>query len=161
MEEEKIHEESTIQDQSIINILLTEQKQIEKEINNYLDAIGKGLVTMSTKRRLEELEARQEELIGKIAIEESKAKICLSKDEVEQYIKKALSNNAKSMIDMLVKKIIVYDDKLEIELNYTDRNSPDDEHRGFAICSMQTTMKKHIGYNNISIDVPCQIEFLV
>ena len=39
------------------------------------------------------------------------------------------------MLDLLIKRIVVYDDKIEITYNYTEkRKSPDDENRDFLLC---------------------------
>lgn len=146
-----------IKEQSILNILIAEQKQLEKEINNFLEAIGQGIITSSTKRRLNELEERKEEVDAKIAIEESRNKISISKQEIEKYIKKALKENPKVMLDMLIKQIILYDDKMEITFNYTESKSPDDNNQGSLFYTIETTIS-----NNLA-NSPCQksIAFMI
>ncbi len=39
------------------------------------------------------------------------------------------------MITLLVKKVVLYNDKVEIYYNYTDSKRPDDEHRVFSFYS--------------------------
>ena len=124
--------QNRLKDQSVLNILLKEQNDIRKSINNIMAAIEKGVVTNSTKRRLDELEAVQEEINGKIAIERTKLTIQLNKEEIVHYIKTALKQEPRQMIDLLIKRIILYDDKIKITYNYTGDKNPDDERRDFV-----------------------------
>jgi DNA invertase Pin-like site-specific DNA recombinase len=110
-----------LKDQSILKILQGEQDKIIKAKHNIIVAIEQGIITASTKERLQELELQQEELSTKIMIEESKVKTTIKKDDIIEFIKKALNNNAERIIDLLVKQIILYDDKLIIKCNYSDK----------------------------------------
>jgi len=116
-----------LQDQSVLNILLKEQSDIRKSIANIMAAIEKGVVTNSTKRRLDELEAVQDEIISKLAIERTKLTIRLTKEEIVRYIKTALKKEPKQMIDLLIKRAVLFDDRIEITYNYTDNKNPDGE----------------------------------
>ena len=60
------------------------------------------------------------------------------------------------MIDALVKKIIIYNDKLEIYLNYTDRKRPDDnnDHQVFSFYTSTKSCEiepKHFSNKTITI----------
>ena len=72
--------------------------------------------------------------------------VCLSWSEnlaslgIEKYIEKALRADAKTIIEMLIDKVILYDDRIEIHYKYTDKN-PDETltevHRGFLLCDIE------------------------
>ena len=59
---------------------------------------------------------------------------------IEKYIEKALRADAKAVIEMLIDKVILYDDRIEIHYKYTDKN-PDETltevHRDFLLCDIE------------------------
>lgn len=61
----------------------------------------------------------------------------ITKDEITEYIEKALKKDTRVMIHMLVRQVVLYNDKIEIYYNYTDRKSPDGEEnrQGFLFYS--------------------------
>ena len=125
--------EQMLKDNSVMNILEQEQKELTKAIDNILSAIEKGIVTSSTKQRMEELDAKLDVVKCKIAVEESKTQSLLTKQDIVKFLRKTLRKDPKQMINLLVRKIILYDDKVEIYYNYVDKKSPDDlEHQSFS-----------------------------
>ena len=66
-------------------------------------------------------------------IEESKVKTTIKKDDIIEFIKKTLNSNAERIIDLLVKQIILYDDKIITKCNYTDK--PDSEYIDNSVLS--------------------------
>ena len=123
---------SSIKENSILNVLLREKKQIETSLENIMAAIEQGVITNTTTKRLKELEARQEELDRQILIERSKNAVRVSAEEIREYYKAALSLEAQMLVNYLVKDIVLYDDKIEIYFNKPTRTSPD-ENRGFSV----------------------------
>ncbi|MDE6412124.1 MAG: recombinase family protein [Clostridia bacterium] len=121
-------------DESLLNILLAEFTATEKAINNLLNAIEQGIFTNSTKERLERLEEQKSELVNKIALEKSKTKLLISKEEIIGYLRTAIKKEPMQLIDCLVKKVILYNDKVEIHYNYTDSTKPDgnEDRRAFV-----------------------------
>ncbi len=128
-----------------------------------LDAIEKGVVTNSTARRLEELELRLSNITEQLEIERTKFAVILSKEEVECFITTALQKEPRRLLDSLIEKIILYDDKIEITYRYTNRKRPDDDRRGVLfytgtgeVCSARTidgkpisrTLKKRLYMNS-------------
>ena len=109
-----------LQDNSILNLLKQEQDEIIKAKNNILSAIEMGVVTTTTKTRLIELEKKEEELSEKILLEQTKERMTITRNDIMGFIKKALNNKVERIIDLLVKQIILYDDKLVIYCNYTN-----------------------------------------
>ena len=67
-------QERFIKENSILNVLLREQKQIETSLANIMSAIEQGLITNTTTKRLKELETRQEELERQILSREAKTR---------------------------------------------------------------------------------------
>lgn len=135
--------EQMLKDNSVMNILEQERKELTKAIDNILSAIEKGIVTSSTKQRMEELDAKLDIVKCKIAVEESKAQALLTKQDIVKFLRKTLRKEPKQMIKLLVRKIILYDDKVEIYYNYVDKKGPDDfEHQVFSFYTED--MKFHV-----------------
>ena len=114
-----VHNKRT-QDNSVLKLLLIEKTKTKSALDNVLNAIEKGLATKSTKERLEELEAKLSNLESNIAYEETKVKMQLTHNEVLQYFKKAIKSDPSTMIRILINKVILYDDKVEIYYKYTE-----------------------------------------
>ena len=123
-----------IHDQSILNLLETEQNELKKSLNNMLDAVEKGIITSSTKQRIEELENKLEDVDTKILLEKSRTKVLLTPKEIVSYIKTALKKEPKVLIKILIKEIILFDDRIEIYYKHTDRQKPDEAktHQAFS-----------------------------
>ena len=111
---------------STLNILYKEQAERQKSVDNLITALEQGIFTASTKARLENLEAELQEINTKIAIEKSKRAVSLTKDRIIEFIITALRKSPQAMINILVNKIILYDDKIEIYYNYSNTKDPDD-----------------------------------
>lgn len=96
-------------------------------------AIEQGIVTNTTQARLQELETQLDEIKAKLRIEDAKAKLKLTKPEILKFINKAIRKEPAAMIKLLVKKIVLFDDKIEIYYNMSERNRPDeDTHQAFS-----------------------------
>ena len=74
-----------------------------------------GIITSSTKERLQELEKKEEELSEKILLEQTKERMKIDCNDVIGFVKKALNNKAERIIDLLIKQIVL----VEIKCNYT------------------------------------------
>lgn len=125
-----------MRDKSLLNILLREKAEIQKTMDNIMKAIEQGILTATTKSRMEEMEQRLAETQDKILLEEYKAQSLLTREEVAEYLTHGVRQNPHLMLATLVQKIILFDDKMEIFFNYTQRPvpnnpSPDDSHRVF------------------------------
>ena len=90
-----------------------------------LDAIQKGIITSSTKERLEELEKQKSELSIQITQEELKRPM-LTKEQIVDWLKhlqkygvKRLDHKRK-LINIFVNSVYLYDDKVIINFNYKD-----------------------------------------
>lgn len=119
----------------VLSLLLKEQRQTENAIQNIMTAIENGGTTNTVMKRMRELEARLSELEQQILIEKSKTTVQLSESQIREFYTKALALEPKLLINYLIKQITLYEDRIEIEYNSPIKQSPDNDNRGFLICS--------------------------
>lgn len=116
-----------LQERESTSLPLYEQQlqEVNIGIQNLLNAIHQGILTPSTKNRLEELEANKEDLEIKIACEN----LIRSKVDAEfvtfwlhRFRKLDVRQQAhrKMLIDTFINSIYLYDDKIIITFNYKD-----------------------------------------
>ncbi len=114
-------------DRENVNLPLYEQQLRETEtgIENLLNAIQQGILTKSTKTRLEELEATKEDLEIRI-LNEKLAKPKIGPEFLRMYLLKFRQlerdkeEHRKMLVDTFINGIFLYDDKLVITFNYRD-----------------------------------------
>ena len=116
-----------LQEQENVNLPLYEQqlREADQGIQNLLNAIQQGILTKSTKGRLEELEAAKEELETKIACEKlAKPKVSAEFMTfwLHRFRKLDVRQKAhrKMLIDTFINAIFLYDDKMVITFNYKE-----------------------------------------
>lgn len=145
--------ENKLRDTAVINILEAERDRIRKALDNMLHAVEEGIITSSTKQRIEELEAALEVAEGKVLVEKSKDKVQITQADIKKFIRKALEKEPRLMIRLLVKEVILYDDRVEIYYNCIDKKGPDDlEHQAFCMYrqSFDTNPKLYGFRNNVT-----------
>ena len=104
-------------------ILRNQLSEIQKGIDNIVNAIQAGIFTSSTKQRLEELEKEKSELSVQILKEEIFTP-SLTKEQIIFYLCKFRKLNPKllehrrRLIDSFVNSIYLFDDRLIITFNY-------------------------------------------
>lgn len=116
-----------LQNKENIRLPLYEKQLRETEtgIQNMLNAIQAGILTSSTKERLEALETQKKELEAKIA-EERLAKPKLSEDFVRFWLTRfrkldlSQKEQRQALIDTFINAIYLYDDKMLITFNYKE-----------------------------------------
>lgn len=92
-----------------------ELKEVQKKIKNIMTAIEQGIITSTTKDRLEELESEKNDVEGRIAREKMK-KPLLTKERIKYWLLSFKSGNIndneyrRRVIDTLVNSVYVYDD---------------------------------------------------
>lgn len=111
---------------SALLVMQREQRQNEIALDNIMKAIERGIMNNTTSKRMKELEARQEELERLILIEKSKQVRQFTEKEVREYYEQALRMEPQMLINYLVQKIVLFDDRMEIYYNSPITNSPDD-----------------------------------
>ncbi len=103
--------------------LRSQLAETETAIGNILNAIEQGIFTPSTKQRLDELEARKEEILVNIQTAELQ-KPKLTREQMtawfEQFRHGDPANRGfqKRLIDTFVNAVYVFDDKLVLTYNY-------------------------------------------
>ena len=103
--------------------LCSQLAETESSIGNILKAIEQGIFTPSTKQRLDELEARKEEILVNIQTAELQ-KPKLNREQMtawfEQFRHGDPTNREfqKRLIDTFVNAVYVFDDKLVLTYNY-------------------------------------------
>ena len=149
-----------IDNESILKLLLADFGETEKAINNILSAMEQGVFTSSTKQRLEQLEEKRTELYNKIELEKSRNKLLITKADITKYISVALRKDPRPMADALIKKVVLYNDKIEIYYNYTNMKDPDetDNHRDFIF---YTCTKSFVIDQRKYDKEPIHLEFLI
>lgn len=116
-----------------IESLKKELKSIEKKIDNVLAAIEQGVVTPSTKERLEKLEQEKNSVEKQIGHEELK-KPCLTKEHIIYWLSSFRNGDIddieyqRRIIDTLVNSVYVYDNgekgrKILITFNLSGQNT--------------------------------------
>ena len=119
-----------LQDRENVNLLLYEQqlRETNTAIHNLLNAIQQGVLTKSTKGRLEELEASKDELETRIACERL-AKPKVSAEFMTFWLHRfrkldvRQKSHRKMLVETFVNAIFLYDDKMVITFNYKDGTS--------------------------------------
>ena len=97
----------------------------EKAIDNMLNAIQQGIITASTKERLEQLETQRQELkLSILQVQMTKPRY--TKEQIVSWINRFKYGSAddpqyqKQIIDTFINSIYVFDDKLVFTYNFKD-----------------------------------------
>jgi len=94
--------------------------QTNKALSNLMKAIEQGIITDTTKERLQELETTKKELQEQLIMARMQEQTPIDKKVIEAYLKNGVKQEPQMMIDLLVNKVYVYSDHIELILNYTD-----------------------------------------
>ena len=116
-----------LQDRENTNLPLYEKqlRDAESGIQNMLNAIQAGILTSSTKERLEQLEETKRELEARIA-EEKLAKPKVTEDFIRFWLLRfrkldmSLKDQRQALVDTFINSIYLYDDKVLITFNYKE-----------------------------------------
>lgn len=109
----------------VVPALKSQLSEVRKAIDNILKAIEMGIITRSTKERLEELEAEEERLKANIEAEEYSSPK-LTKEQIVFTLTKfrtldmRVTKNRERLVDALVKSILIYNDRVVFYLTYKD-----------------------------------------
>ena len=105
-------------DNSILTLLVSERDSLKRALANIMKAIEQGIMNATTKARMDELEIRLSEMEEKILQEEYKEKKQITKEQIVEYLSQTIRQEPKLLINNLIQKIIVYDDRFEVYYNY-------------------------------------------
>ena len=124
-------QERRIRENSALTLLIKEKRQTENAINNIMEAIEQGGSSATVMKRMRDLEAKLEEIERQTAIEQSKQAFRLTKDEIQQFYRAGLQKDPLRMINLFVKEILLFDDKMIITYN-TPQKMDLGESQGFS-----------------------------
>ena len=129
---------------AVLETLRKELAEVQAAIKNMTKAIEMGVITNTTLTRLTELETQENDLKTKVALEESASALELKLPEVCKYIKKYIKKEPYVVIKKLVRQIMVYDDKIEVFLNYTNRAKTEKEGITFYETTATVEADRHL-----------------
>ena len=121
----RVHEKR-MKDKSVLSVLEKERDEIQRSLANIMKAIERGIFNDTTQTRMNQLEQQFADIQGKITLEQFKEQTLLTKAKVVDCLANSVFKKPKQMIQTLVRKIVVYEDKIEIYYNYTDETNPGD-----------------------------------
>ena len=124
-------QERRLRENSALTLLIKEKRQTENAINNIMGAIEQGGTSPTVMSRLRELETKLEEIKRQTVIEQSKQAYRLTKDEIQQFYQAGLEKDPLRMINLFVKEILLFDDKMIITYNTPQQNDLG-ESQGFS-----------------------------
>lgn len=110
---------------TVLPMLRKQYADIQRGIDNLLNAIQQGIITSSTKKRLEDLEKQKNDISVQI-IKEKMSKPLLTKEQILFWFHRFRKYNTRRLdhkrrlIDSFINTIYLYDDKMVITFNYKD-----------------------------------------
>jgi len=113
------------QENTRLPVLKDQLRDTEKRLANLLEAIEQGILTPTTKQRLDELEARKEALNTSILEEELKKPV-LTREWIRFWLEKfrkgdvGSTEHQRQIIDTFVNSVYVFDDRVVLNFNFTD-----------------------------------------
>ena len=153
-------QERQAQCNTVLNLLIKEQRQTDNAINNIMNAIEQGGSTSTAMKRLRELESKQEDLKKRILIEKSKTAVQVTENQVREFYEKALRQKPQMLIEYLIKEIILFDDKIQIQFNTPLNESPDDN-TGFSFSTKTVSLAYKIPFRTNLLKYDFEIEMFI
>ncbi len=138
----KINEKRNAENTSL-NILQANLAKINKSLANIISAIEQGITTESTKARLLELEKEKRETEEKLIIEQSKQVTILTKEQIIKFFKYTLKQCPQNLIELLVNRVDVFKDKIEITFNYTKKTDNNLVNEEFSFFKEKISQKRN------------------
>ncbi len=131
-------------DKSELIALRNTLKDVQKIIDNIMNAIEQGIITDTTKQRLMEAEERKKALLASIAKEEIE-KPPVTQENISFFLRDIRNKifDAEERIEVIIKTFInavyLYDDKLIITFNFRE---------GEDLKKLELTELEKFGFNN-------------
>ena len=114
-----------------LHILEQEQQEAKTAINNLINFLTQGPASQILIERINKLEEQVKTLEKNIAIEREKINMPLDREPLRKYYSDVLKRHAREIAAVLVKKIKLYNDKMEILYTSPLKRSPDDDQGSF------------------------------
>lgn len=102
-------------------------KDVDKKLSNMIKAIEEGIRTDTTLQRMQELEFQKKMLTDELVAEQNRKKYDLKLKDIVKYLEVFFGDikdpeNRQKLLEFLVDKIIVDNDKLTVTLHFTGDN---------------------------------------
>ena len=120
-----LYNKKTIEENDELNYLTRELQRVQKGIDNIVKAIEQGIITPSTKKRLEELETERDEIDALITQEELKQGALIDEEDIYEYFRDFANGDVNNprykekLLNTFVNKVFLFDDKMIILYNFT------------------------------------------
>ncbi len=114
----KINEDQ-IKDNIELAKLITEKEECQGAIDNLMTAYEAGIITNLINERLSVLQNQLADINKKIEKRDLVMTSTISKEEIRKHLQDILSLDPLLIIKLLVKEILLFEDRIEIYLNYT------------------------------------------
>lgn len=132
---------------TVLPLLKKQLSDVEKSIDNMLDAIQQGIFTKSTKVTLEELEQQKSDLSVRI-MQEEMVKPPIDKDKIVFWLTRLRKldttnlEHRKRLVDSFINAIYLFDDRIVFTFNYKDgsRTITFDDIENSDLCSDLTSL---------------------
>lgn len=113
------------QDNTTIPILNAQLKEVEKAIDNIMNAIQAGMFHSSMKKRMDDLENQKSEIETRI-LQEQISRPSYTKEQIIFWLKSLREYDVKELdqrqrlVDCFIKAVYLFDDHILITFNYSD-----------------------------------------
>ena len=144
-----------------VSIMKREKAKVDKALDNLVMALEQGIMSATTNKRLHELEKQQAELERDILLEESKVITKIPESVIREFYSEALKQEAELMVNLLVRQIVLYNDRIEIHLNTPMKNGPDADDRGRPFCIRHAEVRYATYHKGMPEAVSMRIEMFV
>lgn len=116
--------------------LKRQREKIKFETDNIVATISQGVTNKAILGKLDELEKQADELDIQILIEENKRLDVIERGKIEKFLNEYVKKTPKQMLQTLIQKAVLFDDRIEITYNLTtnpDPDEPETERRDFLL----------------------------
>ena len=117
--------EAQSQENTCLPVLKEQLRDIKKRLSNLLEAIEQGILTPTTKQRLDELETRRDALKASI-LEEELQRPALSREQILFWFERFRQGDVNSpayqrqIIDNFVNSVYVFEDRVVLNFNFKE-----------------------------------------
>ena len=119
--------------QTDAKVVTKELEKVNTAIENMLQALEAGIITESTNQRLKDLEIRRTDIRAKIEKEKHQKDCRLTEQSILSFFATVLKLSGRQLIQLLIKKIVLYNDRMEILFEHTKTGDTENETRNITV----------------------------
>lgn len=117
------------QEMDTVQILQKEKENCQAAVKNIMYAIEQGITTNLTKQKLADYDDQLAELDAKIQAASLEEKIVFTKEDIRNNILNAMNNELGQIVRLFIRRMVLYEDKIEIFFFGTNKVGPDEDSR--------------------------------